>query len=439
MEEYKDSGIKWIGKIPQNWEMKHFKYIVSEKVDNRGRTPEIDENDEGMPIIELDAIGNKHPDVSVAKKFINEKSYKKYIRKDIKSGDILFGTVGSIGKCSIVPKDFNYCIAQNIVGYRFNKHQDQLFWYYYFKSEPFKQMYLQYNKGNIQDSIKISDMEQGIVIVPPLDEQRIISKFLDDNISKIDYVLKNLNKQIDILDNYKRSIITEKIINTYKCDMSNNKYKYFDNMPSEYVKRFKDFFETSTGLNITKEDLIDDGLNIISYGQIHSKSNKTTHLLGDLLRYVDYKYETIIKSKVKIGDFIFADTSEDLEGVGNCVLNDNNMNLYAGYHTIIAIPKDRRYSKYLAYLFMTDYWRSQLREVVNGVKVYSITQQILKNTKIIVPPLDTINDITNYLDIECKKIDELIQNKQLQIEKLEIYKQSLIYEYVTGKKRVKGE
>ena len=115
------------------------------------------------------------------------------------------------------------------------------------------------------------------------------------------------------------------------------------------------------------------------------------------------------------------------------------MNLYAGYHTIIAIPKDRRYSKYLAYLFMTDYWRSQLREVVNGVKVYSITQQILKNTKIIVPPLDTINDITNYLDIECKKIDELIQNKQLQIEKLEIYKQSLIYEYVTGKKRVKGE
>ena len=88
---------------------------------------------------------------------------------------------------------------------------------------------------------------------------------------------------------------------------------------------------------------------------------------------------------------------------------------------------------------MTDYWRSQLREVVNGVKVYSITQQILKNTKIIVPPLDTINDITNYLDIECKKIDELIQNKQLQIEKLEIYKQSLIYEYVTGKKRVKGE
>ena len=97
------------------------------------------------------------------------------------------------------------------------------------------------------------------------------------------------------------------------------------------------------------------------------------------------------------------------------------------------------YSKYLAYLFMTDYWRSQLREVVNGVKVYSITQQILKNTKIIVPPLDTINDITNYLDIECKKIDELIQNKQLQIEKLEIYKQSLIYEYVTGKKRVKGE
>ena len=53
-------------------------------------------------------------------------------------------------------------------------------------------MYLQYNKGNIQDSIKISDMEQGIVIVPPLDEQRIISKFLDDNISKIDYLATGL-------------------------------------------------------------------------------------------------------------------------------------------------------------------------------------------------------------------------------------------------------
>lgn len=440
MAEMKDSGIKWIGEIPDDWKIFHFKYIVKEKIDNRGRTPEIDENDIGIPIIELDAIGNKNPDVEKASKFISEESYKKYIRKGLKSGDVLFGTVGSVGKCSIVPNEFNYCIAQNIVGYRFNNEQDPLFWYYYFKSEPFKHMYMQFNKGNIQNSIKISDMERGVLVIPPLKEQQFIANSLDKKCAEIDSLHTDIEKQIETLEEYKKSIITEAVTKGLNPDveMKISGVEWIGEIPDDWkVSKIKYLFSSSKGLSITKENLIEKGLPVISYGQIHSKANTGVDISNELLRFVSYNYQkNNINCKVNKYDFIFADTSEDYEGCGNCVYKRNEDLLFAGYHSIILHSKRNKDNRYLAYLFLTDLWRKQLREKVSGVKVFSITQKNLTNTSVVLPPEDEQEEIVNYLDKKCSDIDSVIADKQQQLETLEQYKKSLIYEYVTGKKEV---
>lgn len=93
-------------------------------------------------------------------------------------------------------------------------------------------------------------------------------------------------------------------------------------------------------------------------------------------------------------------------------------------------------NRYLAYLFLTDLWRKQIRETASGVKVFSVTQKNLINSSIILPPEDEQNEIANYLDVKCNKIDSIIVDKKKQLETLEQYKKSLIYEYVTGKKEV---
>lgn len=191
-------------------------------------------------------------------------------------------------------------------------------------------------------------------------------------------------------------------------------------------------FSTSTGITFTKADIVKKGNAVISYGQIHSAENTGTSVNDRLLRYIP---ESITNGKdnaiLSNGDFLFADTSEDLEGCGNCVYNDKDYPIYAGYHSIICKPLIDINGKYIAYLFKTDEWRSQIRSRVYGVKVFSITQTILAQTSLILPPLAEQDAIALYLDEVTGKVDALIAEKQKQVEDLRAYRTSLITETVT--------
>ncbi len=201
--------------------------------------------------------------------------------------------------------------------------------------------------------------------------------------------------------------------------------------------RLKDCFSYGKGLNITKADLVEDGTPVVSYGQIHAKQNDGTHLKGELPRYVpDEVARENPGAKLKVGDIVFADTSEDLEGVGNCVVNGVGDGVYAGYHTLIARAKDPRDSKYLSYLFQTDCWREQLRKRACGIKVFSLTQRLLSNVKVLLPPPNEQKLIIKYLDARHNELESLAENLRKQIETLEQYRKILIHEYVTGERRI---
>lgn len=188
------------------------------------------------------------------------------------------------------------------------------------------------------------------------------------------------------------------------------------------------------GLPITKADLTESGIAVVSYGQIHSKSNIGSHLKVELVRYVSEAYlASNPNCLARKGDIFIADTSEDYEGIGNAVLVDWDRAVFAGYHTVIISPMDRKYSKYLAYLFMTDAWRNQLRSRASGIKVFSVTQGLLKKTAIILPCEDCIERVTDYLDSKCGKIDTIISLQENIIDKLKEYKNSLIDELVVTK------
>ena len=197
--------------------------------------------------------------------------------------------------------------------------------------------------------------------------------------------------------------------------------------------KMKYMFSYSKGLNITKADLVDQGVAVISYGQIHAKSNPGTTLKSELLRYVSSENPTITeKSQLKYGDIVFADTSEDQDGIGNAVLMDRREKVFAGYHSIIARPKDPHFSKYLSYLFRTDAWRSQLRMQASGIKVYSITQRMLAPVTYIIPSnKDEMNAIVSYLDDKVSQIDFIIFKAQKSIEEYKNLKQAVITEAVT--------
>lgn len=214
--------------------------------------------------------------------------------------------------------------------------------------------------------------------------------------------------------------------------MKDSGIEWINQVPFDWeVKKLKYCFTFGKGLSITKDNLEESGIPVISYGQIHSKLNTGTSVNDSLIRYVNESYLRTDKSAlVKKNDFIFADTSEDLEGCGNCIYNDFNGNLFAGYHTII-FRSQQSNAKYFAYLFLTDCWRSQIRKVASGVKLYSITQKILKETSIIIPPLPEQKKIADFLDAKCADIDQIRADIDKQIEILTDYKKSIITEAVT--------
>ena len=215
--------------------------------------------------------------------------------------------------------------------------------------------------------------------------------------------------------------------------MKDSGVKWIENIPSDWtIVPLKWIVKFGKGLPITKDNLVEQGVPVVSYGQIHSKTNSGTHLGKDLMRFVNEKYfQSNPSSLGKKGDIFFADTSEDYAGVGNAVLVDGDEPVFAGYHTVIVRPIDLLYSKYLAYLFLTDAWRSQLCSRVSGIKVFSVTQGLLKETSVILPPTEKIATMTDYLDRKCAEINAIIAKQQQIIEKLKEYKLSVITEAVT--------
>ena len=185
-------------------------------------------------------------------------------------------------------------------------------------------------------------------------------------------------------------------------------------------------------MNITKENLQDIGVPCVNYGEIHSRCGFEVNPQKQKLKCVSDAYiEISPKSILNYGDFIFADTSEDIEGAGNFTYLNSNEKVFAGYHTVIARPIEKLKHRYLAYLFDSISYRFQIRRRVKGVKVYSITNSILKDTIVWLPPLSERNLITSFLDNKTAKIDKAIAQKEKLIALLKERKQIIIQEVVT--------
>ena len=208
--------------------------------------------------------------------------------------------------------------------------------------------------------------------------------------------------------------------------------EFLGDIPQSWrILPLKSLFFLSKGLSITKADLKDSGLPVVIYGQIHSKANTGTFISDDMVRFVSDDFSSYTSSIAIKDGFIFADTSEDLEGCGNNVYVDSDNLIFGGYHTIVLTPKQAGNNKYLAYLFKTDVWRSQIKKQLTEVKLFSVTQSVLSEVYIALPPQDTQSFIVDFLDTKVSQINTAISRSKSIIEKLQEYRKSVITQAVT--------
>ena len=432
MREMKNSGVEWLGKIPNHWRIRRIKNLFELRNEKNYEALE----DVNLISLYTDKGVVQHSDLTetTGNKAVTADGYK-IVKEDDIVVNIILCWMGAVGRSA-----YNGVTSPAYDVYKPLHDTNSKYYHYLFRTSQFNGECYRYGRGIMLMRWRTYSTEFRAISVPlpPKDEQERIVEFLDKKLDDVDRLICNVQTQIEKLKAYKQSLITEVVTKGLDSTvpMKNSGVEWIGEIPEKWsVVPLKSKFSFGKGLPITKDDLVEEGIPVISYGQIHAKWNTgvTTH--ENLLRYVNESYlESNSSALVKKGDLIMADTSEDRDGCGNCAYIDIDETVFAGYHTIILNALNSENNKYFAYLFLTDNWRSQIRKAVSGVKLFSISRRILGCVSVLVP--NNAENIVNYLDAKCAYIDRLIAIKQAKIEKLEQYKRSLIYEYVTGKKEV---
>jgi type I restriction enzyme S subunit len=203
----KDSGIPWIGKIPEHWEIYHLNRVVKKFVDYRGKTPE--KTKFGVPLITAGAIRHGEIDHSRAPEWVSEEVYLEIIKRGIPEvGDLLFTSEAPLGEVAII-LDPEIALAQRVILFKVDKTKiNSMFLKLHFLSLSGQGEIKSRASGSTAEGIRADRLKMSVVPTPPLEEQLIINSYVEERIKPHKIIAKKINSQIEKLQEYRRSLIT---------------------------------------------------------------------------------------------------------------------------------------------------------------------------------------------------------------------------------------
>lgn len=433
-ESYKDSGVDWLGEIPSDWKVRESKWLFSCRKEKAGK------NDEQLTASQKYGVIPQQLFMDLEERRVTVVYLNPEILKHVEKGDFVISMrsfQGGIEYC-----DYTGSVSSAYVPLIPNDLIFSPFFKYLFKSSRYIEA-LQSTSNLVRDGQALRYNNFCMIPLPvvPNQTQIKIANFLDQKTAQIDQAIALKQQQIEKLKEYKQIVIQNAVTKGLNpnAPMKNSGVEWIGDIPEHWdVIRFRNAFRFNKGLNITKENLNDEqGILCLNYGEIHSKYGFEFIPKVHPLKFVDESYlKNNQKSLLNNGDFVFADTSEDIEGSGNFSYINGQDLVFAGYHTLIAKPKINFNSRFIAYVLDSSAFRNQVRVRVKGVKVFSITQAILKTTFIWLPTEQEQNEIVKYLDEKMQKFNNAKIAYQIQIDRLKEYKNILINQAVTGKIKI---
>lgn len=426
--QMKDSGIEWIGMIPEDWKVLNNKkcFILNKKIVGT----DFEQND----LLSLTKKG-------IIKKDINDnfgktpESYETY--QYVKKGQLvmcLFDLDMSAVFSGVSPFNGMISPAYKVYSCKENINKDYAkYWFEYcFDGRKYKI----YSKS-LRYVVNADDFGNVEIILPPLSEQQIIADFLDEKVTEIDTAIEKTKATIEDYKKYKQSVITEAVTKGLNPDveMKDSNNDYIGEIPITWKeKRLRFLGKCQNGIS-KSSDHFGTGYPFVSYGDVYKNYCLPENGSG-LVESTESDRNTY---SVQYGDVFFTRTSETIEEVGftaTCLKTIPNA-VFAGF-VIRFRPNnnDEILPEYSKYYFRSEIHRKFFVKEMNLVTRASLSQELLKKLPVLLPPIKEQQDIANYLDEKCIEIDNLITSKEAMIEELQTYKKSLIYEYVTGKKEV---
>lgn len=306
-----------------------------------------------------------------------------------------------------------------------------------FKNYGFAEEFYRWGHGIVADlwTTRWQEMKNIEIPLPPLKEQKLIFDFLTNRTSKIDQLISNQEEQIEKLKEYRQGIITKAVTKGLdpSVQMKDSGIESIGKVPSSWsiLKSKYVFDKLVKGSGITKQDISADGdIQCVRYGEIYSKYDIS------FCKSYSKTIEKKIPSKVYLnyGDIVFSGTGELIEEIGKNIVYLGTEKCLAGGDIIVG--KHHSNPNFLNYALYCSSSQIQKSKGKAKLKVVHISPAEIGNVFVAIPPLEEQAKIALYLDEKLSAINKLVGMKQLKIDNLKNYKKSLIYEYVTGKKRV---
>lgn len=423
MREMKDSGIEWIGQVPNNWKLKKGKYLFKQH-NNRGN----------LKCLQLLSPSQKFG--VIPQTLLEELTTQNVVKVSEKANLNDFKTV-HVGDFCISLRSFQggfeYSRYEGVVSpaYQiFSAIGDNLcdgYYRYLFKDKSFIDKMNSYTM-TLRDgkNIAFDDFGNTYIPVPPKSEQEKIANFLDSKCFEIDAISADIQKEIEILEQYKRSLVFEAIskgINGEKT--ANASSDIWKEIPQSWkLVDIKYLFE------IVKRIAGREGYNILSVTQKGLKVKDISGNQGQIAEnYSGYQF-------VFPSDYVM-NHMDLLTGWIDC--SDQFGVTSPDYRVFRLRDKTQNDTEYYKYVMQCCYMCRIFYSLGQGVSTlgrWRLQTSAFMNFKVPVPPLHEQKEIARYLNDKCKEIELSIEQKRKQLELLSAYKKSLIYEYVTGKKEV---
>lgn len=415
MREMKESGIEWIGEVPVNWIIERLQWHLSEikETNKPERTRSVLSLTNKLGIVPYEEKGNQG---NVAKE-----DYTQY--KLAYPGTIVANSmnilIGSVGLC-----DYFGCVSPVYYVYKPNDGENLRFLNYIFQIQQFQRELRRYANGILEIRLRVAsdDIMKRYIAFPSLSEQARIVEYLDKKCNQIDALIANVQAQIEKLKAYKQSVITEAVTRGLdpSVPMKDSGIQWLPTMPIGWkLSRIKNEI-----IPLERPVLADDEvITCFRDGVVTLRRRRRED--GFTVSFTEHGYQG-----VEIGDLVIHGMDTFAGAIG---CSDSR-----GKTTpVVHVCRTTGNNRYFMYFLRSMAYNHVYMDFSNGVRIRSSDFRNFAKLAIfdiIVPPLDEQDAIVEYLDSKSAQIDRLLALKQAKIDKLNEYKKSLIYEYVTGKR-----
>lgn len=437
MREMKDSGIEWIGEIPKNWEVEHLKYLCTFKT---GGTPNnkigINCENSGYPWVTAQDITDTLV-IYDAAQYIDENAVKLMGYELFPIDSILLVCIASVGKVGIITRE-SYA-NQQITALKPNGNKIVPKYLLYSIKAGSEQIIFDAS-SNVVPIVNTKYLSNYTCMHPDIFEQKRIADFLDEKCTEIDNLTADIQKQIDTLEQYKKSVITEAVTKGLNPDveMKDSGVEWIGEIPKEWKrKRLVHLISSERyamvdgpfGSDMKNEEYVDEGVPIIQLTNI----KPFNHYIDELKFITEEKHQQLVRHTARKGDIAIA---KMMPAGRACILSEKYNEYVVAADAIRCVIDEGKADKRFVVYCLNSYCMSECEIASKGTTRVRISLDIARRLTICVPTLNYQIQIADYLDERCSEIDTIISDKKKQLVTLEQYKKSLIYEYVTGKKEV---